>query len=166
MHRFAVALNLPEDFFLPFTRHPISALRANHYPPLAVAPSAGQLRAGAHSDYGTLTILMQNSGNDGLEIQNRNGEWVGAPPLEETFVINLGNIMQIWSNGRFSSTPHRVINRSNRDRFSIPLFVNPSADIGIRPLIDFDSNHSTTFNYGTYQRDLWRQTFPVAKIPA
>ncbi|HBK75155.1 MAG TPA: isopenicillin N synthase family oxygenase, partial [Gammaproteobacteria bacterium] len=48
-----------------------------------------------------------------LEIQNKNGEWVGAPPLEETFVINLGNIMQIWSNGRFSSTPHRVINRSN-----------------------------------------------------
>ena len=74
--------------------------------------------------------------------------------------------MQVWSNGRFSSTPHRVINRSNRDRYSIPLFVNPSADIGIRSLIDFDRNHSTTFNYGTYQRDLWRQTFPVAKIPA
>ena len=88
---------------------------------------------------------------------------MGAPPLEETFVINLGNIMQIWSNGRFSSTPHRVINRSNRDRFSIPLFVNPSADVSISPLIDFDCNHSTTFNYGTYQRDLWRHTFPVAK---
>ena len=90
---------------------------------------------------------------------------MGAPPLEETFVINLGNIMQIWSNGRFSSTPHRVINRSNRDRFSIPLFVNPSADVSISPLIDFDCNHSTTFNYETYQRDLWRQTFPVAEIP-
>jgi len=59
-----------------------------------------------------------------------------------------------------------MINRSNRDRYSIPLFVNPSADVGIRSLIDFDRNHSTTFNYGIYQRDLWRQTFPVAKTPA
>ena len=117
-----------------------------------------------HADAGSFTILWQND-SGGLEIQNKSGEWVGAPPIDETFVINIGNVLQTWTNGRFSSTPHRVINRSNRDRYSVPLFVNPSYDIEVRPLVDVDRNHSTAFNYGTYQRDVWRQTFPIAEVP-
>ena len=161
---FALALGLDEHRFATFFKKPLSRLKVNHYPPQDTPTADNDIGVVPHSDSGGFTILWQDNCG-GLEIQNKNGEWVGAPPLEETFVINLGNIMQIWSNGRFSSTPHRVINRSNRDRFSIPLFVNPSADVSISPLIDFDCNHSTTFNYGTYQRDLWRQTFPVAEIP-
>ena len=56
-------------------------------------------------------------------LEDKNGEWVGAPPIEDTFVINIGNIMETWSNGFFSSTPHRVINCGGQDRYSIPLFV-------------------------------------------
>ena len=165
MRGFSLALGLDEHRFADFFKKPLTRLKVNHYPPQNTPTADNDIGVVPHSDSGGFTILWQDNCG-GLEIQNKNGEWVGAPPLKETFVINLGNIMQIWSNGRFSSTPHRVINRSNRDRYSIPLFVNPSADIDIRPLIDFDSNHSTTFNYGTYQRDLWRRTFPVAKIPA
>ena len=104
MRRFAAALDLPEEFFLPFIGHPISALRANHYPPLASAPSAGQLRAGAHSDYGTLTILMQNSDRDGLEIQNRNGDWVPITGEAPDLIVNIGDLMARWNNDRWISS--------------------------------------------------------------
>ena len=115
-------------------------------------------------DAGGFTILWQDN-CDGLEIQNKSGEWVSAPPIDGTFVINIGNVMQMWTNGRFSSTPHRVVNRSKRDRYSIPLFVNPSYDVEVSPLVDLDCDQPAPFNYGTYQRDVWRQTFPIAAIP-
>ena len=70
--------------------------------------------------------MLWQDDSGGLEIKNKYCEWVGAPPIDETFVINIGNVMQMWTNGKFSSTPHRMINRSNRDRYSIPLFVNPA----------------------------------------
>jgi len=71
--------------------------------------------------------------------------------------------METWSNGFFSSTPHWVINCGGQDRYSIPLFVNPSAEVTIAPLIgDIDS--AEPFHYGTYQKNLWRKTFLVAKI--
>ena len=82
----------------------------------------------------------------------------------DSFVINIGNIMQTWTNGRFSSTPHRVINRGGRDRYSIPLFVNPDSDVQIAPLIG-PSGAFTPFRYGDYQRDEWRRIFPIANIP-
>ena len=78
--------------------------------------------------------------------------------------------MQIWTNGKFSSTPHRVINRFGRDRYSVPLFVNPDSDARIAPLIGRATSRgapdATPFRYGDYQRDEWRRIFPVAKIPA
>jgi isopenicillin N synthase-like dioxygenase len=73
--------------------------------------------------------------------------------------------MQIWTNGRFSSTPHRVINRTGRDRYSIPLFFNPDHRASIKPLIDAEGEVAP-FTYYQYQRDEWRRIFPVAKIPA
>jgi isopenicillin N synthase-like dioxygenase len=137
MRRFAVALDLPEEYFLPFIRQPISALRANHYPPLASVPSAGQLRAGAHSDYGTLTILMQNSGNDGLEIQNRNGEWLPVTDEAPDLIVNIGDLMARWTNNRWVSSVHRVVvpndaySRQQR-RLSLAYFHQPDWDAEIR----------------------------------
>ena len=137
MRRFAVALDLPEDFFLPFIRHPISALRANHYPSLASAPSAGQLRAGAHSDYGTLTILMQNSGSDGLEIQNRNGQWLPVTGEAPDLIVNIGDLMARWTNDHWVSSVHRVVvpndahSRQQR-RLSLAYFHQPDWDAEIR----------------------------------
>ena len=84
--------------------------------------------------------------------------------MEDTLVVNIGNIMQIWSNGEFSSTPHRVIMQGNDDRYSIPFFVNPGFDCVIEPLVGNDLNYPA-FNYGQYQVDLWRRSFPVASIP-
>jgi len=161
---FALALGLAPDFFQLLFRVPNSRLKLNHYPPQDAPKADNDIGVVPHSDSGGFTILWQDD-NGGLEVQSKNGEWVGAPPIDDTFVINLGNIMQIWTNGRFSSTPHRVINRAGRDRYSIPLFVNPDSSARIEPLIGSTSEFPA-FRYGDYQRDEWRRIFPVAKIPA
>ena len=117
-----------------------------------------------HSDSGAFTILWQDD-SGGLEVRNGAGDWVGATPIPNTLVVNIGNIMQYWSNGRFTATTHRVINRSGRERYSIPFFVNPDPSTMIRPLVDTHEQGFPLFNYGDYQLDLWRKTFPVAEIP-
>ncbi len=159
---FSRALGLSPDYLSTYYKQPLSRLKVNHYPPQPDPVSDDDIGVVPHSDSGGFTILWQDEWG-GLEIQNKNGEWVGAPPVEETFVINIGNIMQIWSNGEFSSTPHRVVNRSGQDRYSIPLFVNPSADTLIMPVVG-ESEPYDSFNYGHYQRDLWRRTFPIANV--
>jgi len=118
MRLFAAALKLPEDYFEDFIDAPISALRALNYPEQHRPPKPGQLRAGAHTDYGCLTILAQD-GNGGLQVRNTDGDWIAAPPIPGTFVINLGDQMARWTNGRFQATPHRVINTSGRERYSM-----------------------------------------------
>jgi isopenicillin N synthase-like dioxygenase len=157
---FALALGLKRDFFARLFSAPQSRLKLNHYPPQAVADDESDIGVVGHSDSGSFTILWQDA-NGGLEVQSRNGDWVGAPPIPDTFVINLGNVMQIWTNGRFSSTPHRVINRSGTDRYSIPLFVNPNYDAPIAPLIG-EADAAAAPQFAGYQTDIWRKIFPVA----
>jgi isopenicillin N synthase-like dioxygenase len=161
---FALALGLEGDFFQPFFDCPTSRLKINHYPVQEGEITEHNLGVVPHTNSGGYTILWQDN-KGGLEIQSKSGEWVGAPPIENTFVINIGNIMQYWSNGAFSSTPHRVINRKGGDRFSIPLFVNPNYEVDIKPLVETDTPTFEPFNYGDYQLNLWRRTFPIANIP-
>ncbi len=110
MRMFAVALDLPENYFDPYITSPISALRALNYPPQDRAPLAGQLRAGAHSDYGTLTILWPQDDSRGLEIMDPLGTWREVMAVPNTFVINIGDLMARWTNDRWRSTLHRVVN--------------------------------------------------------
>lgn len=110
MRLFAVALELPENHFDPFIDAPISALRALNYPEQPVAPKPGQLRAGAHTDYGSLTILLPQQGSKGLEIMLPDGSWMSVPTVPGAFVINLGDLMARWTNDRWVSTLHRVVN--------------------------------------------------------
>jgi isopenicillin N synthase-like dioxygenase len=107
---FAAALKLPDDYFASFIDHPISALRALNYPEQTVAPEPGQLRAGAHSDYGSLTILLPQAGSRGLQIERPDGSWMDVPPVPGAFIINIGDLMARWTNDRWVSTVHRVVN--------------------------------------------------------
>lgn len=109
---FAVALSLHEDFFEPYVANAPGALRALDYPDLdgAPAPVHGQLRAGAHTDYGTLTILRQDDAPGGLEVLDpRTDTWTPVPARPDAFVVNLGDLMQRWTNDRWRSTLHRVV---------------------------------------------------------
>ena len=112
MRVFAVSLDLPEDYFQSYIGQPISALRALNYPELASPPPEGQLRAGAHTDYGSLTILLPQPGSKGLEIMTPEGAWREVPPVDGAFVINIGDLMARWTNDRWVSTLHRVVNVS------------------------------------------------------
>jgi isopenicillin N synthase-like dioxygenase len=113
MKLFAAALTLPEDFFAGVIDYPVSALRALNYPAQTVPPEPGQLRAGAHSDYGSLTILLPQAGSKGLQIERPDGSWLDVPPIPGAFIINIGDLMQRWTNDRWVSTVHRVINPAN-----------------------------------------------------
>ena len=160
---FSRALGLAPDHLEKSFGCGTSRLKINHYPPQPGTPTESSLGVVPHTDSGAFTILWQDH-NGGLEICNRSGEWVAAPPVEGAFVVNVGNILQILSNGRFSSTPHRVVNRAGVDRYSIPLFVSPDPEARIRPLVG-ESDNYMPFRYGDYQVDIWRRNFPVAEIP-
>ncbi|MEM8687352.1 MAG: 2OG-Fe(II) oxygenase family protein [Pseudomonadota bacterium] len=159
---FARALGVGEHGLDAYFQDPMSMLKLNHYPPQDAPESVKHIGVVPHSDSGAFTILWQDEG-DGLEIQNKSGEWIGAPSIPDTFVINIGNVMQIWTAGRFSSTPHRVINRGGRDRYSIPFFVNPGPAAPIAPLDRLEAETGEPF--AKYIQERWRHTFPVAKIP-
>jgi isopenicillin N synthase-like dioxygenase len=108
MSLFARALGLPVWFFADKTFDSPNALRAANYPARDMAGLPGQLRAGAHTDYGTLTILRQDEVG-GLEVLDRAGAWVGVASVPGAFVINIGDLMARWTNDRWRSTLHRVV---------------------------------------------------------
>ena len=139
MRVFATALGLDEHFFDAYVDAPISALRALNYPEQHVPPQPGQLRAGAHTDYGSLTILLPQPGSKGLEIIAPDGRWTPVPPVEGAFVINIGDLMARWTNDRWVSTVHRVVNppadEGGRDRRqSMAFFHQPNWDAEIKVL--------------------------------
>ena len=133
MRAFALALDLRERFFADKIDRHISGIRVINYPDQPVAPPAGQLRAGAHSDYGALTILKSENVPGGLQVLNRAGDWVEVEPPQGAFVVNIGDLMMHWTNDRWTSTLHRVVNPP-RDaalgsrRQSIVFFFQPNYD--------------------------------------
>ena len=105
---FALALELPENFFADKIDQHTSAMRALNYPDLSAPPAPYQLRAGEHSDYGSLTILLTEPAPGGLEIFTTHGTWLEVPVLEGSLIINIGDLMARWTNDRWVSTLHRV----------------------------------------------------------
>jgi isopenicillin N synthase-like dioxygenase len=134
MAALALSLGLPEDYFEPFHSRAEPSVRMLHYPPLHAPPAPGQLRAGAHTDFGGLSLLFQDDAG-GLEIQAADGTWIPAPALPDTAIVNTGDLIERWSNGLFRSSPHRVVNpegaAASRDRYSVVLFHSPNRDAEI-----------------------------------
>lgn len=133
MRIFALGLDLPERYFDDKIDRHITNFSSIHYPAQAEAPKPGQLRAGAHTDYGSLTILQKDSAPGGLQVQGPAGEWIDAPDIPGTFTVNLGDLMQDWTGGRWRSTLHRVVNPpaeagASARRLSMPFFHQPNYD--------------------------------------
>ena len=129
----ATDFGAPEDFFEQRYKDPLARGQAVYYPPSGAGDEAEQrFGVAAHTDFGVLTLLLQDS-NGGLQVQSRSGDWIEAPPIPGTLVCNIGDLLQRWSNDRLSSTVHRVINRSGNERYSIPVFLDPHTDTLVDP---------------------------------
>ncbi len=131
---FADALGLPRSFFLDkFDRH-ASTVRVLHYPAQTEPPEEGQLRCGAHTDFGSHTILLADDSPGGLQVRGRDGEWIDAMPPADSFIVNIGDLMMTWTNDRWLSNLHRVANPPPGDgagRLSIAFFAHPNYDATI-----------------------------------
>jgi isopenicillin N synthase-like dioxygenase len=135
MRLFALGLGLPESFFDDKVDRHITNFSIIYYPPLAEAPLPGQLRAGAHTDYGSLTILQRDETPGGLEVLSGHA-WLKVPDIPGAFVVNLGDLMQDWTGGAWRSTLHRVVNPPDMGtaaRLSMAFFHQPNWNAMIAP---------------------------------
>jgi isopenicillin N synthase-like dioxygenase len=130
---FALALDLPENYFDPMTDRPISLVRILYYPSVPGPLDERQLGTGAHTDHECFTILCQDD-VPALQVRNKRGQWIDAPRIPGTFVVNIGDQMARWTNSIFASTMHRVANLSGKARYSIPCFIGANADAVIQAL--------------------------------
>jgi isopenicillin N synthase-like dioxygenase len=132
----ALALDLPESYFTPYFSGHANTLRLVNYPDQPDEPEAGQLRYGAHHDYGGLTVLRADAAPGGLQIFGQDGAWHDVPLVPGGFIVNIGELVERWTNGRWRSTLHRVVNparefNGSTQRLSIVFFSGPDANTEI-----------------------------------
>ncbi|KAA8496943.1 2-oxoglutarate-Fe(II) type oxidoreductase [Porphyridium purpureum] len=141
-----LAYAVASDFssFDAYTKQPMVFLRLLHYTGIKSEASEGRFACGAHSDYGLLTFLRTDD-EPGLQILSKQGEWCDVPPRPGMFIVNIGDLVEVISQGRFRSTTHRVLNKTGRERYSIPVFFEPDADAPIAR--DAQGNVITAIQY-------------------
>lgn len=130
----AIGLGLPDEFFVEQAKKPPVNFRLLHYPGGDVPATHANVGMGAHSDENCFTILNQRA--PGLQAMNTANEWVEAPPIDGTFIVNIGDLMEVWTNGLFKATRHRVVN-SAHERYSLPFFATVDYDTLVEPLPEF-----------------------------
>lgn len=134
MRLFALVLKLPEAYFDEMMQYPGSMGKVLHYPPQLAKGPDPPFGIGAHTDIECFTILCQGGDVPALQVLNPKGEWILAPPVRGTFVVNIGDMLARWSNDTFRSTIHRVLNITGHERYSLPVFMGPSYNTVIKPL--------------------------------
>lgn len=167
MRSLSRSLSLPQDYFDPFFSRGLSTLRLIRYPARSVTELATVTDPGIwvdtdaqrryligapHTDSGFVTILAQDRVG-GLQARSSNGRWIEVPPIEETLVVNFGQVLEQWSAGRIRATEHRVLGAGN-ERYSIPFFYEARADATIAPLPIDAADRFTPFEYGDF---LWKR---------
>lgn len=162
----AVSLDQSADFFEAAYAKPLARGQLVYYPPSTAADESEQrFGVAPHTDFGVLTFLLQDM-SGGLQVRNKAGDWIEAPPIEGTLVCNIGDLLQRWSNDRFASTVHRVINRTSHARYSIPVFFDPHTDTSVDPRdlgVDAADSKYEPITTGAYIMGRNRQSFSQFK---
>ena len=152
----ARSVGAADDVFDEAFERPTTWLRLLYYPPTDPAEGDDLYGSAPHTDFGFLTILAQDEVG-GLQVQTPSGNWIDAPYVPGSFVVNVGDMLHRWSNGRLKSTPHRVINRSGRARYSCPFFFDPNVATDIAPLsacvTDDQPARFEKVNFGAFLRE-------------
>jgi isopenicillin N synthase-like dioxygenase len=167
MRDLARSLDLPADHFDGTMAEPMITLRLCRYPPQPEDAGADVFGAGAHTDWGAITILAQDD-LGGLEVQAADGSWMPARPIPGTFIVNLGDMIPRWTNGRYRSNPHRVINANatGRDRYSIPFFYSPNYHARIEALPGTvppgEAPRFAPCTAGEHLAEMYRRTYGLA----
>ena len=144
----ALALNLPDDTFDPAFEESQFSFRLSHYPPQC--RTKGQYGFAPHTDANFMTFLAQ-SGVPGLQIMSKSGDWLDVPLVPRSFVVNSGDMLHRWTNGRFASTPHRVVPPEGQARYAVPYFLGPHMDTLIKCLPGCsDENNPARYSPVTY----------------
>ncbi|MCU4413924.1 isopenicillin N synthase family oxygenase [Acinetobacter sp. WU_MDCI_Axc73] len=157
-HAFALALGLEENYFDAHLQHAPSQLRLIHYPynPEAVDSSG----IGAHTDYECFTLLFTTA--EGLQVLNKDAKWIDIPLIENTLIMNIGDMMEILSNGRYVATKHRV-KKVKQQRYSFPLFFSCDYDYIIQPVVQTDPPKYAPLKGGEHLFNQTAQTFQYLK---
>ncbi|MFW5823585.1 MAG: isopenicillin N synthase family dioxygenase [Marinobacter sp.] len=163
MQALALSLGLSQDFFAAFCHQPLSTLRLLHYPPQPPNPAPGEKGCGAHTDFGGVTILLLDN-KPGLQVWDAHrGRWLEADPIPGTFVVNLGDMIARWTNDRYRSTLHRVVNTSGAERYSVPFFYsgNPDHEVTCLPecLAPGDQPHYPPTTVEAHLMEMYRRTY-------
>ncbi len=153
----AVAFGLEPHALDPGFVRPTTWLRLLHYPARPADAPSGLYGSAPHTDFGCLTILAQDAVG-GLQVRTPEGDWIDVPPVAGSFVVNTGDIVPVWSGGRWRSTPHRVVNPSGAERYSVAYFFDPSFDTEVKALTG-EASSSTSFHFGDHVRQQLDATY-------
>ncbi|KAL5333739.1 hypothetical protein BJX70DRAFT_47852 [Aspergillus crustosus] len=127
---------LTPELLNEFSQDPVATLRLLHYPPHPASSDPDIVGAGAHTDFGAITLLLQD-GQSGLQVLRQDTQaWIDVPPTPHAYVVNVGDMLHRWTEGKYKSNIHRVVNTSGKDRYSVPFFFDGNLDFVVRPLGD------------------------------
>ena len=153
MDRFELALGLKKGFLVEKHLYGTTTARILHYPKVTSIVKDQQLRGNEHTDYDTFTMLFRFQDCGGLFVKTIQGDWVEVPVIENSVVLNIADMFQRWTNDRYISTPHRVMNVLDRTRYSMPYFVGPNKDTIVKNLTDEPDKYDPI---SSYEYLLWR----------
>jgi isopenicillin N synthase-like dioxygenase len=150
----AVFLELSPQAFLDAFRQPLTNMTLLHYPPATGPEKSYGIHP--HKDTDALTIIAPGP-VAGLEVQTATGEWIQVECPPDGFIVNIGDMMELWSGGRLVSTPHRVLNQQNEERYSFPYFMVPRHDVTVSPLLEpLPGFCRPDVNCGHWSAEIWR----------
>ncbi|MEM8706225.1 MAG: 2OG-Fe(II) oxygenase family protein [Actinomycetota bacterium] len=155
---FADGLGVDRADFAAWHDAPLTNMTLLHYP--AQPPTSDAVGIHPHKDTNVITLLHPGD-VPGLEVRSRSGDWITPDAPPDALVVNVGEMLELWSGGEYAATPHRVVNRSGRERYSFPYFVVPRHDVTVRPLVAPQPGYDTApMPVGALSAEVWRTNWP------